>query len=105
MSRESIEITREFARRLRRELGEAEVIIYGSRARGESDPDSDLDVCVIVEKLDRELRDRIFTIAWEVSLEEGVVVAPLIFDRSEWEDSPIIESPIYKSIRREGTKV
>jgi len=51
-----VEITRRFAKKLREKLGEAEVIIYGSRARGESESDSDLDVCVVVEKLNREVR-------------------------------------------------
>jgi len=100
-----VEITRRFAKKLREELGEVEAIIYGSRARGESDPETDLDVCVVVEKLKREVRDKVFTIAWEISLEEGIVMTPLIFDKHEWENSPIIESPIYKNILREGTRV
>ncbi len=105
MDKVDLEITKRLDRRLREELGKVEVIIYGSRARGNSEPDSDLDVCIIVEKLNKKTRDKVFTIAWETSLREGIVITPLIFERKEWEDSPLLESPIYNNIQKEGIRV
>ena len=105
MNRATLEITKKLAKRLREKLGKVQVIIYGSRARGNGVTGSDLDVCIVVERLDKETRDKVFTIAWRSSLEERIVITPLIFGRKEWEDSPILESPIYKNIQREGIKV
>ena len=105
MNRIALEITKKLAKRLREKLGKVQVIIYGSRARGNGVTGSDLDVCIVVERLDKETRDKVFTIAWRSSLEERIVITPLIFGRKEWEDSPILESPIYKNIQREGIKV
>ena len=87
------------------QLGEVSIIVYGSRAREDSEPFSDMDICVIVEKMDRKTREIIFTTAWEAGFKEGVVIVPLIFEKKEWKDSPILESPIYKNIQREGVEV
>lgn len=105
MNKLDLEITRRFAKILKEKLGSVDIILYGSRARGENTMDSDVDICVIVEKLDKETRNNVFNIAWEVSFEEEKVIVPLIFGRKEWEDSPILESPIYKNIQKEGIKV
>jgi len=105
MKKADFKIAEEFASRLREQLGEVSIIVYGSRAREDSEPVSDMDICVIVEKMDRKTREIIFTIAWEVGFKEDVIIVPLIFEKKEWKDSPILESPIYKNIQREGVKV
>ena len=100
-----MKIAKEFASRIRKKLGEASIIVYGSRARGDDEPLSDMDICIVVNKLDKKTREIIFTTAWETGFKEDVVIVPLIFEKNEWEDSPILESPIYKNIQREGVEV
>jgi len=105
MKEQDLNIIKKLSQRLKRSLNIIEVILFGSRARGTNETDSDFDVCIIVEDLNTTIRDLIFTIAWEISLEEGVVITPLIFKREEVQDSPITESPIYNTILREGIRV
>ena len=105
MKKADFKIAEEFASSIREKLGKVSIIVYGSRARENSEPVSDMDICVIVEKMDRKTREIIFTIAWETGFKEDVVIVPLIFEKKEWKDSPILESPIYKNIQREGVKV
>ena len=105
MKKVDFKVAKEFASRIRKKLGEASIIVYGSRAREDSELFSDMDICVIVEKMDRKTREIIFTTAWETGFKEDVVIVPLIFEKNEWENSPILESPIYKNIQREGVKV
>jgi len=106
MKKRDLKIAKELASRIREKLGKTiDIIVYGSTARGDSELFSDMDVCIIVEKMDKNTREMIFTIAWEVGFKEGIVIVPLIFEKNEWEDSPILESPIYKNIQREGVKV
>ncbi|MCD6384305.1 nucleotidyltransferase domain-containing protein [Candidatus Sumerlaeota bacterium] len=102
---ETKEILRQLSERLRAKIKDAEVILYGSTARGEATPQSDIDVCVIVPELDRETRDLILDIAWEVSYQWGAVISPLIFSKKEWLNSPITESTIYKNIKRDGVRI
>jgi predicted nucleotidyltransferase len=79
--------------------------VFGSRARGDADEYSDMDVFVEVERLDKGLKDRILDIAWEVGFENFLVIAPLIFSRDELENSPLRSSSIVKAIAAEGIPV
>jgi predicted nucleotidyltransferase len=79
--------------------------VFGSRARGDADEYSDMDVFVEVERLDKSLKERIMDIAWEVGFENFLVIAPLIFSRDELENSPLRASSIVKAIENEGVPV
>ena len=76
--------------------------VFGSRARGDADPYSDMDVFIEVERLDRELKDRILDAAWEVGFENFMVIVPLVFTRSELENTALRSSPIVEAITRDG---
>ena len=79
--------------------------VFGSRARGDADDLSDMDVFLEVELLDKELKEKISDIVWEVGFENFVVISPLIFTKDEIENSPIRSSPIVKNISKEGIKI
>ena len=79
--------------------------VFGSRARGDAEDDSDLDVFVEVESLDKILKERILEVVWEVGFENFMVISPLIFTRDEIESSPLRSSPIVKVIFQEGLPV
>lgn len=79
--------------------------LFGSRARGDADDYSDMDIFMEFETLDRELMNRVKHAAWEMTLESGVVVTTLLFSRQEIEDSPLRSSPIIRVIREEGVPV
>lgn len=100
-----MKIAKEFASRIRKKLGKVIIIVYGSRARGDDELFSDMDICIVVNKLNKKTREMIFDTAWETGFKEEVVIVPLIFEKNEWENFPIVESPIYKNIQREGVKV
>ncbi len=79
--------------------------VFGSRARGDADEYSDLDVFVEVERLDPNLKERLLDIAWEAGLEHLTVISLLIYTRDEIEHTPHRSSPIVKAIAREGLRV
>ena len=79
--------------------------VFGSRARGDADDLSDMDVFLEVKLLDKELKEKISDIVWEVGFENFVVISPLIFTKDEIENSPIRSSPIVKNISKEGIKI
>ena len=80
--------------------------VFGSRARGDADEDSDLDVFIELETTDRELESKISNAVWEVGINNGcIVISPLVFSRYEIEESPLRVSPIVKAITEEGVRI
>ncbi len=91
---------------LRKSLtGEYPVIdmrLYGSKARGDADPDSDLDVMIELSDCNPQIMADIDERVYQINLEHDVLISTLIFGRSELETGPMSESPIYKVIQLEG---
>ena len=80
-----------------------ELILFGSRARGDADPYSDMDVVVVLDDvLNDETRDYISDCAWEAGFEHGIVVVPVVFTRNEWENGPERHSLLFQAVEREG---
>lgn len=54
--------------------------VFGSRARGDATDDSDLDVYIEVDGLDRTLQKQLANIIWDCSIDAGVVISPLFYE-------------------------
>ena len=61
------------------------VALFGSKARGDSQQDSDIDVLVILTHEDRELRREILRQAARFSLEYDVLLSPRVIGAERWE--------------------
>jgi len=62
----------------------------------------DLDLCVVVPQLAREVREQIHTVAWEIGFDHGRLLAPVIFSQAEFSDGPMSASTLVANIRRDG---
>ena len=63
-----------------------EILLFGSRARGEGTPDSDVDVAVVVTDEGRRRRNEIYDLAYDIGLARGVLLAPLVITRARLEE-------------------
>lgn len=92
------------AERLRSLLGFslARLVLYGSRARGDADPDSDIDVAVIVRDAGPRERDRILEAVADVELETGVPLSTLVLSTSAYDQLLKRERRIALDIESEG---
>jgi predicted nucleotidyltransferase len=97
------------ARELKKRVSKLKPLIdfrlFGSRARGDADDYSDMDIFMEFETVDRELKSKVKNAAWEMTMESGIVVTTLLFSRREIEDTPLRSSPIIRVIMEEGVPV
>jgi len=79
--------------------------VFGSRARGDATAGSDLDVLLVVDHIDGDLRERISELAWEVGFENDVVLSTLVVTVEQLERGPMGVSPIVQQIEKEGVRL
>jgi predicted nucleotidyltransferase len=105
LSNQDHRIARELKERIARLAPLVDFRVFGSRARGDADEYSDMDVFVEFETVDKALEERVSDAVWEVGFQRGVVISPLVFSRYEVEKSPLRVSPILKAITEEGVRI
>ena len=81
----------------------AEVILFGSRARGDFRKDSDWDFLVLLNQpLTKDLKELILDKLYDLELRTDSVISTIIHTKSEWEDRAV--TPIYQIIKKEGKR-
>jgi predicted nucleotidyltransferase len=83
---------------------EATVILYGSFARGDQKPESDIDLLILVnrEKVTWDDEKRIKYPLYDIEFETGQIISPLVLSKMDWETRHRI-TPFYENITKEGT--
>lgn len=94
-------------RRLVAELQEIgfRMTVFGSRARGDAEPDSDIDVLVEVdvEHVSFADKQRLRRVATEVSIASGIIVSLLVVDKSIMTERG--DFSVFENVREEGITV
>lgn len=100
------EVLNKFKTLLLERVGLHKVILFGSRARGDADPYSDMDVIVMLDESpgDKD-REDISECAWEAGFVHGIVVVPVVFSRHEWEEGPERFSLLAQAVESDGVIV
>lgn len=80
-------------------------ILFGSKARGDYDEESDLDVAIIVEGLDRSLKRTIIDMVIDIEIKHDVIISSWVVSSREFNDLRDRERRIALDIEREGIKL
>ncbi len=100
------EITNKLREIIRKVTPDATIILYGSEARGDAHPDSDIDVLILIDKDKVTFNDqkKIAYPLYDFEFDTGVAISPLIFSRKQWENRPF-KTPFYLNIINEGIEL
>ena len=79
------------------------IIVFGSKARGDDDAESDIDLLVLTEsRLSRAERHLIVDALFPIQLRHDVVLSPLIVSAEQWRDGELSVLPIHQEIEEQG---
>jgi predicted nucleotidyltransferase len=88
---------------IRRITPAATVILYGSRARGDSEPLSDYDMLILVDgEVQPELEDRIGDALYEVEREHSAIISEIVLSRQHWNEPRYRALPLHQDVDRHG---
>jgi predicted nucleotidyltransferase len=74
-----------------------DVILFGSKARGDSHPDSDIDILILVDDDDWRFSHAISRLAARISLNYDVLLGPRVIRQARWQ-----RSLLYSTVSSEG---
>lgn len=99
-------IINEFLKKVEDVLGNRlrKIILYGSYARGDYNKSSDIDIMILTDLNDTEIeqyRNTISDIAFDMELETGFIISPLIKNIEKYNDR-IDVIPFYMNVNKEG---
>lgn len=103
------EILEHLCEQLRELLGASmqDVILFGSYARNDADEESDIDIMILTD-MDRTdisaLQWQIGEIASDILLDYGVLVAPIVENRTFFLENQEI-MPFFRNINKEGVRI
>jgi len=100
------EIVQRISKALHRAAPDATIILYGSEARGDARPDSDIDVLILLDgdKMNWTYNEDVVSPLYEIEWETGVSINPMIVLKKQWENRPH-KTPFYVNVVNEGIRL
>jgi predicted nucleotidyltransferase len=77
------------------------VLVFGSRARGDHEEDSDLDLLVVLDRVDNRSAERDFMgdVIWQHTYDSGILVSALPVSRDEFANG---KTAFLRTVKAEG---
>ena len=99
-----LEVIRDYLSALQqRGIRVSRAVLYGSWARGEAGPESDIDLLVIAPEFDEVHRADLIDVLWQLRATTDSRIEPLGIGERQWREDDVY--PIIEIARREGQTV
>jgi predicted nucleotidyltransferase len=85
---------------------DAELYLYGSRARQNAEKFSDWDLLILLnaKKVSFGFETKFMDEFYDLEVETGEIISPLIYTKSDWDENHSI-TPLFENIQREGIRI
>jgi predicted nucleotidyltransferase len=94
---------REASAILRARFPVRQVVVFGSKARGSDDAESDIDLLVLTSRpVRQEEKDQMTEALFDVELQRAVVLNKLVVPLEQWEQGLYRVLPIHAEVARDG---
>lgn len=78
------------------------ITLYGSQARGDAHPESDIDLFLVVQDNTPTLREAFHDLAWQVQFKHDMVISDIIRSQEQANQMQAQRFPYYQNIEKEG---
>ena len=96
----------EAARTVKSQFPVEEIILFGSKARGDHDAFSDIDLLLVTTKsLHWKDEKAIVELLFDIGMAHDVIFTPLFVSKEEWKGGAFARFPIYEEILRDGAVI
>lgn len=79
-----------------------DLYLFGSKARGDFNAESDIDILVILRQLDADSRWLVRSIAADCSLQYDVLFNTHLYDQDRWQAIVAHQDTLWREVQREG---
>lgn len=87
---------------LRRDFPLVELRLFGSKARGDANSESDIDVVVVLREHNWQTDLKVYGACFDIGLEHDVLIQPVVFSVEEFHSRRTQVTPFYRAVAREG---
>lgn len=94
---EIIAVVRKYKKRILTHFKDADVYLYGSRSKGNAKPESDIDIAVVVPKVEGDFMEA-SALLWALTWDVNAPIEPVLLEKQH-------PSPLYEDVLNTGQLV
>ena len=85
----------------------SEITLFGSKARGDSHGESDIDILIVIDSEDKKIRREIQDLCWDAMFDNDfkVFISPVIFFKKEYGQYKKWNSSFLYNVSKEGIRL
>jgi len=94
------------SKRLKQILPIEKIILFGSKARGDDDDESDIDLLLLTKRIITwNERKAIIDSLYDIQLDYEVIISPFVVPSKEWYEGTFSVLPIYNEVLHDGALI
>ena len=100
-------VIEKLVKKIKDTLGDNLVFIelFGSKIRGDYEPDSDIDLLVVVKNKNAKLRSSLYDILFEIDPYYNFKISLIIYSEFEYKQNIKLKSTFFENLEKEGIRL